>query len=324
MLEFRPRNGVTDMVWPRLSMASLDLRPLYFYVQVVEYGSFSKAASALSIAQPALSRFIKRLEDDLRVQLLYRNGRGVQMTEAGERLLEHAKGILRGLSQAQTEIIALRGAPIGTVALAVPPMMGDALTIGLVKKFRSDYPMVALSLREGFAADALEWLANGLADVAVLYNPPNITTLLTEHILDDRLYLVGTPGSLELLPGSDLPCRRLAELPLILAPQPHRLRAIVENAAQQAGVPLCVEVEVSGINTLMELVRGRIGYTVLPFSLVREDMRCGRLSAWPIVEPRIEPRLFVATSMQRPQTLATKSILRAIHEQFALARGEAR
>lgn len=308
------------MVWPRLSMASLDLRPLYFFVQVVEYGSFSKAASALSVAQPVLSRFIKRLEDDLRVQLLHRNGRGVQTTEPGEKLLEHAKSILRGLSQAQTEIIAMRGAPVGTVVLALPPMMGHVLTIGLVRKFRSDYPLVSLSLREGFTADSLEWLANGLVDAAVLYNPPNIATLVTEHILDDRLYLVGTPGSLELLSGTEFPCARLGEVPLVMAPQPHRLRAIVENAAQQANVALRVEVEVSGIATLMELVRGRIGYTVLPHTLIREGLENGTLEGWPIVEPQISPRLFLATSMQRPQTVTTKALLRTVLDQFGVGK----
>src|SRR5579875_3376434 len=88
---------------PKLNASALDLRPLYYFVQVAEVGSFSRAAASLSIGQPMLSRFIKRLEDDLQVQLLHRHGRGVSLTEAGERLFGHAGPILRNLSQAQNE-----------------------------------------------------------------------------------------------------------------------------------------------------------------------------------------------------------------------------
>src|SRR6478736_9639842 len=82
------------MQGPKLNPASLDLRPLYYFVQVAELGSFSRAAAALSMGQPIVSRFIRRLEDELQVQLFHRHGRGVQLTEAGDRLLEHGKAIL--------------------------------------------------------------------------------------------------------------------------------------------------------------------------------------------------------------------------------------
>jgi LysR family nitrogen assimilation transcriptional regulator len=302
---------------PKFSAASLDLRPLYYFVQVATHGSFSRAAAALSIGQPEVSRLIRRLEDELQVQLFHRHGRGVQITETGERLLEHGRAILRSLSQAQAEVIALRGTPVGTVAIAMPPLFGDLLVIELVRHLRVDYPLIAIHIREGYAADTLDWLATGAIDVGVLFNAPNIATLITEEVLDDRIHLVGTPGSLDLIPGSDVPTRRLAELPLILPPAPHRLRAIVEQAAHQAAIALKVEVEVSGIATLLEMVRAKIGYTVLPSTLLRGEKRDGRLQSWPLVEPAISPKLFVATSMQRPQTLATKITLKTIAEVFS-------
>ena len=67
----------------------------------------------------------------------------------------------------------------------------------------------------------------------------------------------------------------------------------------------------------MELVRARIGYTVLPFTLLRGEIKEDRLQSWPLVEPAISPKLFVATSMQRPQTLATKLMLKAVTDLFA-------
>ena len=98
-----------------------------------ELGSFSRAAAALSIGQPIVSRFIRRLEDELQIQLFHRHGRGVQLTEAGERLLERSRAILRNLSQARTEITALGGVPVGSVSVAMPPLFGHMLAVDLLE-----------------------------------------------------------------------------------------------------------------------------------------------------------------------------------------------
>lgn len=302
----------------RVGASMLDLRPLYYFVHVAECGSFSRASASLSVSQPILSRAIKQLEVGTRVQLLYRNGRGVGLTEAGERLFEHGQQILRSLSQAHLEVAALRGTPIGMVSLALPPLLGSTLSAELVRRMKAEHPLVSITLREGFSAEALDWLGSGTVDVAVLFNPPHIATLLTEHVYDDSIHLVGTPGSLEVADGGVVPMTRLAGLPLILPPKPHRLRSLIDTAAHDSGVELTVGVEVTGSGTTLELVRKRIGYTVLPSILLREEVADGRLSSWRIEKPDIATRLFVATSMQRPQTLATKALLRMVTEIFAV------
>jgi LysR family nitrogen assimilation transcriptional regulator len=314
VLYFLDRKEHAHLIAPKLNASSLDLRPLYYFVRVAESGSFSRASATLSIGQPALSRFIKRLEDDLQVQLLFRNGRGVRLTEAGERLFEHACVILRNLSQAQTEVIALRGTPLGNVSIALPPMLGGVFSGELVRRLRSDYPLISICLREGFAAEALDWLGSGTIDIGVLFNPPHVATLILEHVLDDKIHLVGTPGSLDLVAGSSVQVKRLIDLPMVLPPQPHRLRTLIDNAAHAAGVALKVEVEVAGTNTMLELVRRRIGYTVLPSALLHDELKEGRLQSWPIIKPAIPTKLYVATSMQRPSTMATKIIIKLIKD----------
>jgi LysR family nitrogen assimilation transcriptional regulator len=302
------------LITPKLNASSLDLRPLYYFVRVAEGGSFSRASASLSVSQPALSRFIKRLEHDLQVQLLFRNGRGVRLTEAGERLFEHAGAILRNLSQAQTEVIALRGTPLGNVSVALPPMLGGAFSGELVRRLRSDYALISICLREGFAAEALDWLGSGTVDIGILFNPPHVATLILEHMLDDKIHLVGTPGSLDLVAGASFHAKRLIDLPMVLPPAPHRLRTLIENAAHEAGVALKVEVEVTGTSTILELVRQKIGYTVLPSALLRDEVKEGRLQSWPIVKPAIPTKLYVATSMQRPSTMATKTVIKSIKD----------
>jgi LysR family nitrogen assimilation transcriptional regulator len=301
---------------PRLAASSLDIRPLYYFVHVVESGSFSRAAAALAISQPVLSRFVRRLEDGLKVQLLYRNGRGVGVTEAGQRFFEHAQAVLQTLSQAEIEVAALRGTALGRVSIALPPLLGGVLSAELIRSLKAEYPLVTMTLREGFSAEALEWLSAGSVDIGILFNPPKVATLITQHIFDDRIHLVGAPGSLEEPGGSEIPMRRLAALAMILPPAPHRLRSLIEDASHEAGITLSTEVEVSGTNTMLELVRKRIGFTILPSALLKDELAEGRIMSWPIGEPGIVSHLFTATSMQRPQTLATRAVLKTIGEVF--------
>jgi len=309
---------------PKLTASSLDLRPLYYFVQVAEGGSFSRASASLSVSQPVLSRFIKRLEEDLQVQLLYRNGRGVRLTQAGERLFEHAGTILRGLSQAQTDVIALRDVPVGNVSIALPPLLGGVVSAALVRRLRAEYPLIAIGLREGFAAETLDWLGSGTIDLGILFNPPPVATLISERVLDDQVHLVGAPGAVDVAGGKPFAAKRLAEVPLVLPPKPHRLRGLIDDAAQQAGVTLKVEVEVTGTSTMLELVRKGIGCTVLPSALLADEIKEGRLQSWPIVKPTIPTRLCVATSMQRPHTIATKIVIKTIKDLFAQYRKAAR
>ena len=110
----------------------------------------------------------------------------------------------------------------------------------------------------------------------------------------------------------------------MLPPAPHRLRSLIQDAAHQAKTELKVEVEVTGTNTILELVRKKIGYTVLPSALLYDEIKEGRLQSWPIVEPTILTKLFIATSMQRPQTMATKAVLKVIGELFSNYRRIAR
>jgi LysR family nitrogen assimilation transcriptional regulator len=295
----------------------LDLKPLHYFVTIASLGSLSKAAAVLSVGQPALSRDIKRLEERHGVPLLYRNGRGVRPTPAGEILLSHAQALLRDLGNMNDELTAQRKTLTGRVAMAVPPMFGHALNFGLMREFHTRHPEVSLSLMEGFTADILIWLANGNVDFGIVYNPPSIATLISEHLSDDYLCLVGRADGDFRHSGSDIAFRDLAQIPMILPPAPHRLRTLIDDAAREAGVTLRLEIEVTGTATMLDLVRGRAGFTILPSILVREVAAIGQVGVWPIVDPRITPRLFMVTSMQRPMTAAVQSVLAAVRQQFS-------
>src|SRR3954468_12027194 len=127
----------------------MNLKQLQYFVQVARHGSLSRAATALRIGQPALSRHIRALEVDLRRSLFHRNGRGVVLTDAGARFLSYAQGML---SQMQGARAALEGSDdevTGSVAVGLPASVGRALTVPLAQAFQLRYPKARMSIVEG-------------------------------------------------------------------------------------------------------------------------------------------------------------------------------
>ena len=148
----------------------MDLKQLAYFVRVAELGSFTRAAEALGVAQPALSRQVRQLEVELRQSLLARNGRGALPTEAGKLLLAHGRGILHQVQRAHEELGRLRGALAGRVAVGLPTSLARVLTVPLTRAFRQAMPEASLSISEGLSVALLESLLNGRLDIAVLYN----------------------------------------------------------------------------------------------------------------------------------------------------------
>jgi len=101
----------------------MELKQLESFVRVAELGSFTKAASVLGMPQPLLSRHVRQLEVELHQNLLLRNGRGVSLTEAGSRMLEHGRGILHQVALAKEELASVRGALAGKVSIGLPPSL---------------------------------------------------------------------------------------------------------------------------------------------------------------------------------------------------------
>lgn len=293
----------------------IDIKQLKFFSAVAEFGSFSRAAVALSIGQPVLSRQIKALETELGVDLLYRNGRGIVLTEAGKLLNEYAKGILEQVSRATTEIAALRSNPRGTIVIGMPPSVGVVLTAPLVESFRRAFPLVSMRVVEGFSGHILEWLVNGKIDIAVLYNAPRMSNLLSEPLLRDELFLLGAisdPCNLRL---GTIQASQLAELPMILPSRPHGLRLLLDHALAAAGITPRIDLEVEAMPSTLRLVESRVGYTILSYSSVHHLVTEGRIKYWRIESPSLHRELLLATSSQRPMTAAIRALTDSVRNE---------
>jgi LysR family transcriptional regulator, nitrogen assimilation regulatory protein len=280
----------------------MDLKQLDYFVHVADASSFSKAAQLLSVAQPALSRQIRALEVELRQTLFLRNGRGVTLTPPGVRLLAHARGILQQVERVRAELDESRNAPVGRVAVGVPPSVSRVLSGPLVAEFRARFPRADMSIAEGLTVHILEWLALGRVDVGIVYNPPASPAVELRAFVEQQLYLIGPKRARPGDRGGSVELRQLPTYPLIIPSRPHTIRMLVDSRLSALGLKAAVALEIDGIRAILDLVQRGHGYAVLPRHALIEAGPGAKLAARPIVQPALRSVMAVATSAQRPLT----------------------
>lgn len=282
----------------------MDLRQLQYFLRVAQLGSFTRASASLSVVQPALSRQIRLLEAELGQVLLHRTGRGVTLTEAGRRLVMHGQRILAQVEHARIDLRDLRDAPVGPITIAVAPSIGPLLALDLVHAFQQRFPLARLTLVEGRSAQVNDWITTGEVDLALNYNPIPSAQVEVEPLVEHALHVIGPlhegPGLS--LPAAGVPLRALPRYPLVMPARPHSVRMMLEAVMASAGVQPHVEWEVDLFPTLLQMVRGGMGYAVMADVSARGYTEPGSVRMVPIVEPAIP--MVVTLSVSRLRTLS--------------------
>ena len=290
----------------------MDLKQLEYFRHVAELGSFTRAASFLSVVQPALSRQVRQLEVELGQSLFDRNGRGVVLTDAGTRLLEHTRGILMQVGRARQALEEQRNGDSGHFVLGLPPSLGRSVTVPLVKAFGRLLPNASLATVEGLSAYMLEWLSVGRVDCALVYNAPASPTVDLQPLLDDQLFLVAPRSARK--GRKSVTLAELADYPLIIPSRPHSIRMSVENALAGVDRNIRVAHEIECIPAVIDLVRQGHGFGVLPLNAVKSTQWSDEVQIKPIVAPLLKTSLSIATSSQRPKSPLMRKAIEVIRE----------
>lgn len=289
----------------------MDLKQLEYFVRVAELGSFTRAAQALDVAQPALSRQVRLLEVELRQNLLLRNGRGASPTDAGRLLLEHARGILHQVDRAREELGRVGGALAGRVAIGLPPSLSRMLAVPITRAVREQLPQASVSISEGLSIHMQEWLLTGRLDIAVVYNAQPAPEIEIEPLLEEDLVLVQLrpPGLPEDPPPGPIALEDIADLPLVIPSRPNAIRMLVETEMTNIGVRPQVALEIDGVGAMLDLVADGAGAALLSRNAVASSIRPSAYQTRAIVQPPLRSRLSLATSSQRPSTLTQQACL---------------
>ncbi len=276
----------------------MELSQLRTLIHVAELGSLSKAADRLHIAQPALSRQVRLLEEELGVRLFDRHGRGMVVTERGRAVLAHATRVMRELDEIRAEVSEGEPPLAGHVSIGLPPTVSDIISVPLVGAFHA-HPNAVPRLISAYTGHLLDWLHRGEIDLAVLYDPHSARSLRSRPLLVEHLHVVG-PSSAGLCTSRAVPFRDLEGKPLLLPSARHGLRGIVERCAAESGIALNVVAEADAFGTLKDLVRHGYGWTILPTAPIYCDIAVGSLTAAPLVDPAPERHLVLSFPADRP------------------------
>ncbi|WP_114389320.1 LysR family transcriptional regulator [Notoacmeibacter marinus] len=283
----------------------MEFRQLRNFIYIVELNSITAAAERLHIAQPALSRQVKALEEELNVSLLRRHGRGVMPTEEGIQLARRARAILDDLDELAGDISGSRTPLSGTVTLGLPPTVAEILATHLVERTMQTFPNVKLRIISGFSGHVQDWLLRGKVDLGVAYEGQKSSSIRAQPIIIERLFLVQSADIDGARNGVPVSTREALTEPLILPNPEHGLRGRVETIAHEERIDLNVVLEIDILPTMLDFVGRGLGSTVLPLVSVTPDIRAGRLIARPIEQPIIDRTLVLMTPLNHPGSRLT-------------------
>lgn len=294
----------------------MDLRQLQTLLVVGKVGSLRKAALRLRIAETALSRQIRLLEDELGTPLFERHGRGLTPTAAGRHFVQRAQPILAALEQLKAEMLARRNAVSGNVAIGIPWLLLDTLSDRLATGFIPAHPAVNIRFVGGISNHLQRALGAGELDVALFFDPRTDTDGAATALFSERLLLVGDRACGYRL-DRPLGFRHLAGVPLALPEVGDAFRQHVEALARMRGVALNVRFEVGALQPLRALAANGLAQVFASLHAVRADLEAGRLSAAPIADPAVVRTLRLGVSKERAALPAAQRLASAVRDEIA-------
>ena len=287
---------------PTAAGKALDADLLTVFCRVAETSNFSRAALHLGVAQPIVTRKIRRLEDELGVQLFVRSNRGCELTHEGQLLATKAAGILLQLAQLKEEVSNSSDRVSGTIALGVPVAAGMLLAPHLMPAIASRWPQLRVELVESVSRNLLNSVLNRELSLALLYDPPPDVGLIARPLLMERLHLIGPVDSAQKLHAiKRAQVQDIAALPLVLPIRAQIIRVLLEDAFAEVGLPLTPRYEANSSLLLKAMVLQGLGFTVLTLGSVVDEVASGRLTAIPLDDRGMSLALTLVTTREHSQ-----------------------
>lgn len=298
----------------------MELDQLKYFITVAEHGSFSRAAAAMAVSQPFLSRQVRRLEVELHRHLFHRHGRGILLTEDGERFLRTARSVTHQLELASEVSSGEAHELTGRFAFGLTPTLSRTVTVPLVRTFTAHFPLARLSIVEDLSRKLHERVLSAQLDAALLHDQASSAQIDVEPVSRLALhFLTGRKGTLA--HRSSIDFAELAGLPLIFPSSPNPLRSLVESQAAASGVELEIVHDVDGVETILDLVREGYGHTVTTAHVVGGDRWVGALQAIPIANPAMITTLSLATASRHPPSTLQRMAINVLRDVLARVLG---
>ena len=284
----------------------IDSRRLLFFFHVATKGSFSQAEGALGAPQPVISRQIAKLEQELGMQLLERNGRGVTVTRGGEILLRHAETILEGMKQASEELEQARRVPMGQVRIAAPATFMTLYMPEVLHRFMAEYPHVELVALQSLTGEIYDKLLEDKVDIGIVLTVPNKSKYEVHELLVEPMVCIAAQS--HPLAQSKLVTRDvLAQQRLVVPSSSQGLRDLINTYMAGSSPHFTPHLQIDSIPLIRELVAPGNFTTILPQSTATLEFDSTQFAILPM-RPNLKRSLFAA----HPKAAADDQYIRAM------------
>lgn len=289
----------------------MELAQLRYFLKIVEYRHFTKAAKACQISQPALSQQIAKLEKELGMPLFERRGRKIRLTQSGQTLRVNAEKILRMVEDTHRQITD--NGQSGTVRVSTIPTVGPFLTTKLLHNLNRQFPDASIQLSEESPDSLVSRCANGEIDFAITaLHSSWKKRLVCEPILSEEIQVV-LPVGHPLASKTKLTAEELRGEPLVLMSKRQCLTRTVEDFLNEFGVSTEAIARVEQFSTLQHLVAIGKGISFVPKMAVNPKFK-NNLSYVPVSGYPLRRMIGVCWSEERFQSQLAANMIKAIRE----------
>ncbi|MGM9925027.1 MAG: LysR family transcriptional regulator [Bacillus sp. (in: firmicutes)] len=285
----------------------MEFRDLQAFIEVANQKSFTKAAASSYVTQPSLSKSVKKLEEELQVELFDRSTRHLRITDAGRIVYQQGQKSLAALSELNILLDELRNMDGGEIKIGIPPLIGMLFFPKIARDFHEQYPKVKLELVELGAKLIGRLVENGETDLAIVVLPADEAKFNIYPFIEDE-YMLYIHESHRLAKQISVSLRDLKDEKFIIFSKDFTLHDYVIQACEEAGFTPTVSYESSQWDLIIELVSLNLGITLLPKSLsLKQTNRNIRIM--PVEHPGLLWRLAIITKKGAYHSFALKALL---------------
>ncbi|MBZ5753917.1 LysR family transcriptional regulator [Metabacillus rhizolycopersici] len=234
----------------------------YFQV-VARLQHITRAAEILLISQPALSRSIARLEEELGVPLFERQGRSISLNSYGQLFLQRADRIMKEFQDGKQEIQDLLDPDYGNVSFGFMPTLGTYLIPNLINSFRSNYPNINFQFKQNGNDLLLKQLDSGEIDFCLVSSIESKDQFQWIQLWREELFLI-VPSIHHLAKHESITLQEIADEPFVLLEKGNGLRGITDQLFEEAGITPKITFEGEEVHTVAAFVAAGLGVTIIP------------------------------------------------------------
>jgi len=291
-------------------MRSLNLDQIRTFVEVAKRGSFTAAAKALNLSQPAITHHVQELERRFKVVLLERIGKRAYPTDAGERLIEHARHLLDEDARTLVDMRKFNDGWLGRVRIGTSMTVLMYALPSILRQLKTKYPQLELNVKSGLTATTLKMLRTNDLDLGLCALPIEDPAFQTTALFDDELLAI-LPADQKDVPKK-VTAAFLSRFPLILGYENSALRRTIMDWLALAGPPPNPVMEFDNVETIKSLVAAGLGASIVPgLSLGAGHAAIANIQVVPI-NPRVKRRIGLVQLKSKRDTEGVKLVATAL------------